>query len=328
MNITIIGSGTWGCAIAILLADKGYNVKIWAHSSEAAKELAKTRRLPQLPGAELQKSIEITDDMENAAKDAELLVMAVASPYVRSTSAKLCPFVKKGGIIVNLAKGIEEDTFAFPDRQIREEIPFANVAVLSGPSHAEEVSRFIPTTCVVGADDEKTADYLQDIFMTDDFRVYTGNDIIGMELGASLKNVIALAAGMSDGLGCGDNLRAALITRGLAEINRLGKAMGAKPETVYGLTGLGDLIVTCASMHSRNRRAGIYIGQGKTLKEAIELVGMAVEGVNCAKAAKALSEKYDVEMPIVKKVNEILFENLSPALAIKELMGREKKSEQ
>ena len=230
-------------------------------------------------------------------------------------------------MIVDVAKGIEETTLMTLSEQIKEEIPQADVAVLSGPSHAEEVGRKLPTICVIGATTRKTAEYLQSVFMSKVFRVYTSPDILGIELGGSLKNVIALAAGIADGLGYGDNTKAALITRGIAEIARLGVKMGGKLETFTGLTGIGDLIVTCASVHSRNRRAGYLMGQGKTMQEAMDEVQMVVEGVYSAKAARKLAEKYEVSMPIVEQINEVLFENKSAAQAVDELMLRESKSE-
>ena len=218
------------------------------------------------------------------------------------------PFVAENQIIVDVAKGIEEDTLMTLSQQIQEEIPQADVAVLSGPSHAEEVGRGLPTTCVVGAKTKKTAEYLQEAFMSEVFRVYTSPDMLGIEIGGSLKNVIALAAGIADGLGYGDNTKAALITRGIAEIARLGVAMGGKLESFTGLTGIGDLIVTCASVHSRNRKAGVLIGQGKTMEEAMEEVQMIVEGVYSTKAAVKLAEKYNVSIPIIEQVNKVLFE--------------------
>ena len=236
----------------------------------------------------------------------------------------MSPYVPEGMIIVDVAKGIEENTLMTLSHQISQEIPQANVTVLSGPSHAEEVSRRMPTTCVVGARDRHTAEYLQKIFMSDVFRVYTSPDMTGIELGGALKNVIALAAGMADGLGYGDNTKAALITRGMAEMTRLAVAMGGRQETLYGLSGIGDLIVTCASMHSRNRRAGILIGQGYTMEAAMKEVNMVVEGVFSAKAAKALAEKYHIEMPIVEQVNQILFSGKAAQDAVKELMLRDK----
>ena len=235
--------------------------------------------------------------------------------------------VAEGQIIVNVAKGIEETTLMTLSDIIEQEIPQANVAVLSGPSHAEEVGRGIPTTCVVSARTKETAEYLQGIFMSPVFRVYTSPDILGVELGGSLKNVIALAAGTADGLGYGDNTKAALITRGIAEIARLGIEMGAKSETLYGLSGMGDLIVTCASVHSRNRKAGYLMGKGYTMDEAMGEVKMVVEGVYSAKAAKQLAEKYQVDMPIVEEVNKVLFEGKSAETAVRDLMLRDKKTE-
>ena len=256
-----------------------------------------------------------------------MLVMAVPSPFVRSTSAMLKDIVADGQIIVNVAKGIEESTLMTLSQIIEEEVPKATVAVLSGPSHAEEVGRGIPTTIVVGAKEQKTAEYIQNIFMSEVFRVYISPDVLGIELGAALKNVVALAAGIADGLGYGDNTKAALITRGIAEIARLGMKMGGKFETFCGLSGIGDLIVTCASMHSRNRRAGILIGQGKTMDEAMKEVKMVVEGVYSAKAALRLAKKYDVQIPIIEQVNQVLFENKPASEAMKDLMTRDKKIE-
>ena len=256
--------------------------------------------------------------------DKDLLVTAVPSVFVRQTAVKMKPFCKNKQVIVNVAKGIEETTLKTLSEILEEELPEANIAVLSGPSHAEEVSRGLPTTCVTGARDLKTAEFIQNIFMSQVFRVYTSPDILGIELGAALKNVIALAAGIADGLGYGDNTKAALITRGIAEIARLGIAMGGKFQTFCGLSGIGDLIVTCASMHSRNRRAGILIGKGYTMDEAMKEVKMVVEGVYSAKAALALAEKYQVPMPIIEQVNKVLFCHESAAEAVKELMLRDK----
>ena len=281
----------------------------------------------KLPGVILDDSIVFTDDILTASKDKDLFVMAVPSPYTRSTSHLFAPYIEKDKIIVNVAKGIEEDTLDTLTDIIKEEIPQAKTAVLSGPSHAEEVSRGIPTTCVVGADNKESAEYIQNIFMNEYFRVYTSPDVLGIELGGALKNVVALAAGIADGLGYGDNTKAALITRGIHEITRLGLAMGGKIESFTGLTGIGDLIVTCASMHSRNRRAGILIGQGKTMQEAMDEVKMVVEGVYSAKAAMKLAKKYNVEVPIIEQVNLILFEDKKASEALKDLMGRDKKAE-
>ena len=256
-----------------------------------------------------------------------MAVLAVPSPFTRSTASRMAPFVREGQKIVNVAKGVEEKTLMTLSDIVEEEIPQADVAVLSGPSHAEEVGKGIPTTCVVSAGTRETAEYLQSIFMSPVFRVYTTPDMLGVELGGSLKNVIALAAGIADGLGYGDNTKAALITRGIAEIARLGEKMGAKRETFYGLSGMGDLIVTCASIHSRNRKAGYLIGQGKTMEEAMKEVKMVVEGVYSARAARELAEKYEVEMPVVTEVNHVLFEGKSAAEAVMDLMLRDKKVE-
>ena len=257
----------------------------------------------------------------------DIVVSAVASPYTRETAHAAAPYVKPGQIIVNVGKGIEETTLFTLTDIISDEIPHADVAVLSGPSHAEEVSRLIPTTCVVGAGSLKTAKIIQDAFMSESFRVYTSPDVIGIELGGSLKNVIALAAGMADGLGFGDNTKAALMTRGIAEISRLGVKMGGRVETFAGLSGIGDLIVTCSSIHSRNRNAGFYIGQGMSVKDAMEKVAQVVEGVYSAKAALALAKKYDVEMPIVEQVNHILFDDKPAKDAVADLLLRDKTHE-
>ena len=281
----------------------------------------------KLPGVKLPDDMVITGDLGSTIRGRDFLVLAVPSPFTRSTAKKMSPFVAEGQIIVDVAKGIEESTLMTLSRQIEQEIPQADVAVLSGPSHAEEVGRRLPTTCVIGARTRKTAEYLQSMFISNVFRVYTSPDILGIELGGSLKNVIALAAGIADGLGYGDNTKAALITRGIAEIARLGVKMGGKIETFTGLTGIGDLIVTCASVHSRNRKAGYLIGQGMSMQEAMDEVKMVVEGVYSAKAAAQLAKKYEVSMPIVDEVNAVLFEGKSPAEAVNDLMMRESRSE-
>ena len=281
----------------------------------------------KLPGVILPDDMEFTTDLEASIVGKDVLVLAVPSPYTRSTSAKMAEFIKEGQKIVNVAKGIEENSLMTLSEIIEQEIPRADVSVLSGPSHAEEVGRGLPTTIVVGSKKQDTAEYLQNLFMSPVFRVYTSSDVLGIELGAALKNVVALAAGIADGLGYGDNTKAALITRGIAEIARLGISMGGRIETFYGLTGIGDLIVTCASMHSRNRRAGILIGKGATMEEAMKEVKMVVEGVYSAKAGYALSQKYHVSMPIIEQVNKVLFEGKSASEAVGELMLRDKKVE-
>ena len=268
-----------------------------------------------------------TTDLKEAVEGRDLLVLAVPSPFTRSTARQMKDFVGKGQIVVNVAKGIEEGTLMTLSQIIEEEIPQADVAVLSGPSHAEEVGKGLPTTIVAGARTKSTAELVQNIFMSPVFRVYTSPDVLGIELGAALKNVVALAAGIADGLGYGDNTKAALITRGITEIARLGTAMGGRFETFCGLSGIGDLIVTCASMHSRNRRAGILIGKGYTMEEAMKEVKMVVEGVYSAKAAMGLASKYGVQLPIIEQVNEVLFQGKSAAEAVRDLMLRDKKIE-
>ena len=280
-----------------------------------------------LPGVKLADDMIFTTDEREAVEDKDLLVMAVASSYTRQTAKRFSAYVKPGQIIVNVAKGIEEGTVMTLTEIIEQEIPHATVAVLSGPSHAEEVGRGVPTTIVVGAKKKSTAEYIRSLFMNEVFRVYISPDILGIELGGSLKNVVALAAGIADGLGYGDNTKAALITRGITEIGRLGLAMGGHYETFSGLTGIGDLIVTCASMHSRNRRAGILIGQGMSMEDAMNEVKMVVEGVHSAKAAMQLAKKYNVQLPIIEQVNLVLFEGKSASEAVKDLMLRDKKIE-
>jgi glycerol-3-phosphate dehydrogenase (NAD(P)+) len=291
------------------------------------ESLLATREHPAIEGVKMSPDIGLTTELTEAVNEKDFLVLAVASPFVRQTAHRLTDICPANMIIVNVAKGIEEASHKTMSQVIREEVPQARVAVLSGPSHAEEVGRGIPTTIVIGADDNETAEYLQHAFMSEAFRVYRNYDVMGIELGAALKNVVALAAGIADGLGYGDNTKAALITRGISEIARLGMAMGCNAETFYGLSGIGDLIVTCASMHSRNRRAGILIGQGKTMQEAMDEVKMVVEGVYSAKAGLALAHEYGVATPIIEQVNAVLFAGKDPSAAVKELMLRDKKEE-
>ena len=327
-RIGILGAGSWGTALAILLHDNGHDVTVWSIHEEEVETLNTTRRHERkLPGVEIPEGIVFTTDMKETMSDKDVCVLAVPSPFIRSTCQKMKQYVRAGQIIVNVAKGIEENTLYTLTDIIEEELPYADACVLSGPSHAEEVSRRLPTTCVVSSRTRKTAEYLRSVFVSPVFRVYISPDMLGIELGGALKNVIALAAGTADGLGYGDNTKAALITLGIAEIARLGIKMGGKPETFYGLTGIGDLIVTCASMHSRNRKAGYLMGQGYTMEEAMKEVQMVVEGVYSAKAALELSRKYQVEMPIVEQVNKVLFENKNAEEAVKELMLRDKKIE-
>lgn len=329
MKTTVIGSGSWGTSITLLMAQKGYEVYLWSWQQEETDRLNFDRENKEfLPGIKLPDNIVCSHDMDECTKDSELIVCAVPSPATRNVAKQLSQFVSEGQRIVNISKGLENSTLLRLSQVYEQEIPQADIAVMSGPSHAEEVSRGLPTTNVVAAKNYETARFVQDLFMTQGFRVYTGDDIVGVELGGALKNVIALCAGISDGLGFGDNTKAALMTRGIAEIARLGVAMGASRETFLGLSGVGDLIVTCTSMHSRNRRCGILIGKGMSCNEAVKEIHMVVEGVNTASAAYELSKKYNVSMPITEAAYDILFNNTSPLEATKNLMTREKKSEE
>ncbi len=325
MRISVIGSGSWGTAIAILAANNGHSVTLWSWQKEESERLSRDRENKEfLPNVPFPDNISCTYDMENAVADSEIIVCASPSVATRNIAKSLAPHVKEGQILLNISKGLEAGTLLRLSEVYKEEIPQAEVAAMSGPSHAEEVSRGLPTTNVVATANQEVAKKIQDAFMNNVFRIYTGDDIIGLEIGGALKNVIALCAGVSDGLGFGDNTKAALMTRGLAEITRLGIAMGAKRETFSGLSGVGDLIVTCTSMHSRNRRAGILLGQGKTLSETLDEVHMVVEGVNTATAAYELSKKYNVSMPITEAARKVLYENKPAREVVVELMQREK----
>lgn len=326
-KITVIGSGSWGMALALLLYNNGHQLTAWSALEDEIAALKSARSIKTLPELKFPEQMEFTADLEAAMKDRDLLVMAVPSIYVRPTAEKMKSYCVKDQKIVNVAKGIEEETLMTLSDIIEAILPQADVAVLSGPSHAEEVSRGLPTTCVVGAHSKATAEYIQNLFMSPAFRVYTSPDILGIEIGGALKNVIALAAGIADGLGYGDNTKAALITRGIYEIARLGMEMGGSLQTFGGLTGIGDLIVTCASMHSRNRRAGILIGKGCSMEDAMKEVQMVVEGVYSAKAGKKLAEKYRVPMPIINEVNEVLFGGKKARDAVGDLMLRDKTEE-
>ena len=327
-KVGVIGAGSWGIALAKLLRTNGNEVTVWSIVEE---EVAMLRRehehIDKLPGVKLPEDVLFTTDLKEAVTGKEFLVLAVPSVFTRSTAKSMAAYVTEGQIIVCVAKGIEEDTLMTISDVTEQEIPCADVAVMCGPSHAEEVGIGLPTTVVAGAKTESTAKKIQDLFMNEVFRVYISPDILGIELGGSLKNVIALAAGVADGMGYGDNTKAALITRGIAEISRLGVKMGGAAETFGGLAGIGDLIVTCASVHSRNRKAGYLMGQGKTMKEAMDEVKMVVEGVYSAKAAAKLGKKYNVSLPIIEEVNKVLFEDKSPKEAVNELMLRVGKAE-
>ena len=327
-KIGIIGAGSWGIALAHVLQKNGHELAVWSFlESEIVMLKEKHEQAEKLPGVMLSEQTVFTTDIKEAIEGKDMLVLAVPSPFTRSTAERMAEYVADGQLIVSVAKGIEEDSLMTLSQIIKDEIPQCKVAVLCGPSHAEEVGIGLPTTLVAGADTRETAELVQNIFMNETLRIYISPDMLGMELGASLKNVIALAAGMADGLGYGDNTKAALITRGVTEMGRLALTMGAKFETVSGLTGMGDLIVTCASKHSRNRRAGMLMGQGYTMKQAMDEVKMVVEGVFSAKAAVALGRKYQVELPIIEQVNEVLFNDKPAKEAVKDLMLRDKKNE-
>ncbi len=327
MKISVIGSGGWGTAISALLKRNGHAVTLWSWKQEESDAIAASKENKEfLPGILLPDGICYTADLAKAAA-AELVVIATPSGALPKTVENLAKFLAPDIPIVNLTKGLCAETEERFSEVISRLCPQNPVVIVSGPSHAEEVGRQIPTTVVAASENEAAACLAQDAFMSPCFRVYTASDVIGVELGAALKNVIALCAGIMDGLGFGDNTKAALMTRGLAEMSRLGLAMGANPATFAGLSGIGDLIVTCTSMHSRNRRAGILIGQGKSVKEALDEVHMVVEGVYAAESAYKLAQKYNVEMPIVSAAYRVLFEDASPREEVLTLMQREKKKE-
>jgi len=322
-SVVVLGSGSWGTALAIMLQRHGHKVTLWARREEAIAEMRSTRENKQyLPNIPLSEELGLTHSLEEAFAGAEIILCAVPSKAVRSMMEQIVPFVKEGQVIVNVAKGLEQGTLLRLSQVIEQIIPQAKICVLSGPSHAEEVARDIPTTCVAACVDETVAKMVQEEFMNPNFRVYTNTDVIGVEIGAAMKNVMALAAGVSDGVGFGDNTKAAIMTRGIAEMTRLGIAMGGKAETFAGLSGIGDLIVTCTSMHSRNRRAGILLGKGYTLDETLAEVKMVVEGVNTAKAALEAAKKYGVYMPITDEMNQVLFEGKELRQAVMDLMTR------
>ncbi len=326
-NIAVIGSGGWGTAAAVQLSKCGHRVTLWSWQEAESQRLKNDLENKEfLPGIAIPADINFTSDI-SCVSQKDLIVLVTPSKVIRSTARSMSPFVTGGTVVVILSKGIEDKTLKTLSDVVAEEIPQATIAVMSGPSHAEEVAMGIPTTNIVACSDIKKAEMVQSTFMSDTFRVYTGCDIIGVELGGALKNVIALCAGILDGIGFGDNTKAALMTRGIAEIARLGEKMGADRDTFMGLSGVGDLIVTCTSMHSRNRRAGILIGQGKTVDEAINEVHMVVEGIVNCRAAYELSKKYEVDMPIVTEAYNVLYNQKDPKAAVLDLMVRNKKKE-
>lgn len=327
-KISIIGAGSWGTALSILLAKSGYNVSMWSCFEEEIKMInTKREHLDKLPGVLIPEGVICTDNVEESINGSDAVVMVVPSQAIRKSAGMISKYIDDNKVVVSCSKGLEENTGLRLSEVIKQEIPQCRTVVLSGPSHAEEVARDIPTTVVAASKDIEAAEFIQDIFMSPKFRVYTNPDIIGVEIGAALKNVIALCAGISDGLGFGDNTKAALMTRGITEISRLGISLGANPQTFAGLTGIGDLIVTCTSMHSRNRRAGILIGQGKSAKEAMEEVKMVVEGVTTTKAAYEIAKKENVSMPITFEAYDVLFKGKDAKMAVVDLMMRDKKNE-
>lgn len=327
-KIGVIGAGSWGTALAITLSHKGHQVRICdvdqAHiaAMKAARENEK-----YLPGIKFEDNLQVVDSTEEALEGADIALFSAPAQHFRSAFEHAIPYLEDDMVVVNVAKGIEKGTLMRMSEIAYILKPDVKYVVLSGPSHAEEVGRFLPTTVAVASKDKELAEYIQDVFMTDRFRVYTNEDVCGVELGGSLKNIIALGAGVSDGIGFGDNAKAALMTRGITEMERLGVKMGAKLETFAGLTGVGDLIVTCTSMHSRNRRCGIMIGEGVRPSEAVERVGMVVEGITTAEAAYALAQKLGVEMPITECIYRCIKEEINAREAVDMLMGRERKNE-
>lgn len=328
MKICIVGSGSWGSALGKLLFENGHEVVIWSRCKEEVDGINLDHKLEQyLPGVIFPEGLKATGNLEEAVDKSEIVVLAVPSVAVRECTRNVSKYLSNQ-IVVNVAKGLEKGTQKRLSEVMREELPKdQRIAILSGPSHAEEVARRMPTIIAVCSDDLEVRNIVSSAFMNDYFRVYSNSDLIGVEIGGAVKNVIALCAGISDGLGFGDNAKAGLITRGLAEIIRLGVAMGGKLESFYGVTGIGDLVVTCASKHSRNHRAGEYIGQGFTMEEAVNKVNMVVEGINAAESVKLLGEKYGVEMPITEQACKVLFEGKDAKSAVLELMKRDRKEE-
>lgn len=327
-KVAFLGGGSFGTALGILLADKGLEVSIYDRDKSVVDDINLNKKNDKyIKDLVIPKNVTAFNDLDEALKDIKFLVLAVPSHVVRAASRSIKGKISSDVIIVSIAKGIEEGTNLRLSEVIEEELPNNKVVILSGPSHAEEVAFDIPTTVVVSSKDEESANIVQDLFMTNNFRVYINEDLVGVEIGGAVKNIIALAAGVCDGIGYGDNTKAALMTRGMAEIVRVGMKLGGKPETFLGLTGMGDLIVTCTSLHSRNRRAGYLIGSGKSAEEATKEVGMVVEGIKACRAFYELKEKLQVEMPITDILYRVLFENKDPKDAVVFLMGREKKSE-
>ena len=327
-RIGVIGAGSWGTALAITLSGKGHQVRIWDLDETHLKELNENREnVRYLPGIKFNDNLQIASTTQAALEGADIVLFSAPAQHFRGALKGALPYLKESMVAVNVAKGIEQGSLMRMSEIAKELAPDLKYVVLSGPSHAEEVGLAMPTTVAVASEDIKIAEYIQEEFMTDRFRIYTATDVVGIELGGSLKNIIALGAGISDGMGFGDNAKAALMTRGLAEMKRLGVELGADPQTFLGLAGVGDLIVTCTSMHSRNRRCGIMIGEGTPPDEATEKVGMVVEGMFTAVAAKQLAEKVGVEMPITEGINDVIDGKMDARQAVELLMTRDKRSE-
>ena len=327
MKIAVMGSGGWGTALALVLLENGHDVTLWSYTEAESRVLRETGENPMLKGVPLPETLHLTTDI-TCAEGCKAVVLATPSFAVRTTARALAPMLQPGAVLASVSKGIEKDTSLTLTQAIEQELWESHpIVALSGPSHAEEVGRGVPTAVVSASKDKAAAELVQDLFMNQRFRVYASDDVIGVELGAALKNVIALCAGICDGLGFGDNTKAAMMTRGLTEIARLGVALGGRRETFAGLTGVGDLIVTCTSMHSRNRRCGILIGQGTPPEQAVREIGAVVEGYYAAANAKALAEKAGVEMPITEAAYEALYRGKDPRAVVTELMTRARKHE-
>lgn len=327
MKITVLGAGGWGMALALLLLDNGHQVTLWSYAPGRCAQMRQAGENPRLPGVPLPPELALTESMDCVA-DSGLVVIATPSFAVRETARMAAPLLRRDAVVVSAAKGIEKDTALCFTQVIEEELGGkGRIVALSGPSHAEEVGRRVPTGCVAASTDMEAAELVQDVFMSPRFRVYTNSDVLGVELGAALKNVLALCCGISDGMGLGDNTRALLMTRGMTEMARLGVAMGGKKETFAGLSGMGDLIVTCNSMHSRNRRCGILIGQGRSVQEAMKEVGATVEGYYAALSAHQLAEKTGVDMPICQNAYRVLYEGVDVREILGSLMNRNKRRE-
>lgn len=327
-NIGVLGGGSWGTALAILLAKKAFNTEVWVRDESQFEDInTHKENRKYLPDIKLPKKLMVTKDIEKVIKDKDIILLAVPTHGIREVLKKHSKYFNENQIIVNVSKGVENESLMRISQIVEEFLPKNKFVVLSGPSHAEEVAIDLPTTIVVASEDNHTAKLIQDVFMTPTFRVYTNTDIVGVELGGSLKNIIALSAGISDGLGYGDNTKAALMTRGIFEMTKLGEKMGAMSSTFAGLSGIGDLIVTCTSMHSRNRKAGILIGKGLSIDEAVKEIGMVAEGIKTTKSAYELSRKYKIRMPITEELYNILYNGKDVKGSVLNLMERDKKEE-